>query len=175
MFQKIFFITITVISFWIFSLASSKFMILGITDSLQELQCELIVDKSEYELGEPIRIQNYLSNNTDQEITVCAWPTKEEIIFTRYKDGEKIIHKDQVSYEKPVSAKESFITIKPRSKTYYSTEELGADYFNEYGGWELQIIYEYAFTGKDFGISGWRGVLKSNILPFEIKKKNSRG
>lgn len=142
------------------------------TDSIPDnkaLQSILEIGSSQFSLGEKIVIHNYLRNNTEEEISICSWPTKEDIFLVYYDGDSKTLKKDEAIYDNPVSDQGSFIKIKPKSKIFYGTLEFDDKYFDKVGEWEIYFIFSYEFTGDNFGIDGWHGRIESNTLNINIQ------
>lgn len=129
----------------------------------------LEITSSQFLLGEKIVIRHYLRNNTEKEILICAWPTKEVIYLVYYDGDKKTVIKDEAIFNKPVSYQDSFVSIKPKSKTFYGTLEYDDEYFDKAGKWEIYFISYYEFTGDNFGIDGWHGRIESNKLNINIQ------
>ena len=140
-------------------------------NAVKGLQCKLETERSRYALGEAIVVREYIKNSTDKDITICAWPSEETLLFTHYEADKKILKKDRAIFKKPASLEKSFITIKPQSETYYCTRELGEEYFNKGGKWELKILAIFNFTGQEFGLDAWQGELQTNTITVNITSK----
>lgn len=136
----------------------------------EALQCISEIESSQFSLGENIVIRHYLKNNTEKEILICAWPTKEYIYFVYYDGDKKTVIKDVATFNKPVSYQDSFVSIEPKSKIFYGTSEYGDEYFGKAGKWVIYFIYYYEFTGDNFGIDGWQGRIESNKLNINIQE-----
>jgi hypothetical protein len=141
-------------------------------NSNQKLQLKIETDRSEYLLGETVIVHMYLKNNTNKDIVICAWPSREENLFIFYENNNEIPYKDIVTFDRPVSKDKSFITIKPEVEIDYSSpgfaEDFGGKYFDTVGRWDLRITHFHDFTGERFGLDGWKGKLTSNVLPITI-------
>ncbi len=135
----------------------------------KNLQSILEISSSQFLLGERIVIRNYLKNSTEKEILICAWPTKEDIYLVYYDEDNKTLKKDEAIFDKPLSYQDSFISIKPKTKTFYGTSEFDDEYFDKVGKWEIYFISYYEFTGDNFGIDGWHGRIESNKLKINIQ------
>jgi hypothetical protein len=135
----------------------------------EALQCISEIESSQFSLGENIVIRHYLKNNTEKEILICAWPTKEVIYLVYYDGDKKTVIEDEVIFNKPLLYQDSFVSIKPKSKTFYGTSEYGDGYFEKAGKWEIYFISCYEFTGEEFGIEGWHGRIESNKLNINIQ------
>ena len=138
------------------------------------LQRILEITSSQFSLGEKIVIRHYLKNNTEKEILICAWPTKEVIYLVYYDGDKKTVIKDEAIFNKPVLNQDSFVSIKPKSKTFYGTLEYDNKYFDKVGKWELYFISYYEFTGDNFGIDGWHGRIESNKLKINIQGEEQK-
>jgi hypothetical protein len=147
------------------------------TDSISDnkaLQSILEISSSQFLLGENIVIRHYLKNNTEKEILICAWPTKKVNYLVYYDGDKKTVIKDEAIFKEPVSYQDSFVSIKPKSKTFYGTIEYSDEYFVKAGKWKIYFISYYEFTGEKYGIEGWHGRIESNTLNIKIKAENRR-
>lgn len=144
----------------------------GDADGGLQLRLETDFSRSEYLLGETVIVRMYLKNTTDKDIVICAWPSREELIFTRYDNKKPVVYRDTALFDRPVSKDKSFATIKSGAEIHFATpqfgEEFGGKYFDKIGRWELNIVHFYDFTGERFGLNAWQGKLSSNVLSINI-------
>ncbi len=128
-------------------------------------------------LGENVSIHVFMENTSSRDIVICAWPSREEYLFTFHESEEEISYKDNVSFEKPVSKDQSFLTVKAGENIQYLTYEfgqkLGGQYFDKVGLWKLKVIQYQSYTGSNFGLNAWKGTLISNVLPVNILPDNN--
>ncbi|HEW79187.1 MAG TPA: hypothetical protein ENH34_04380 [Phycisphaerales bacterium] len=96
------------------------------------LRLETDFSKSEFSLGEPVIIHMYLRNNTDKDIVICAWPSREENLFIFYENDKRIPYKDIVTFDRPVSKDKSFVTIKSGAEIHYSSPGFAEDFGGKY-------------------------------------------
>ncbi len=135
----------------------------------KNIESILEITSSQFLLGENIVIRHYLKNNTEKEILICAWPTKKVNYLVYYDGDKKTVIKDEAIFKEPVSYQDSFVSIKPKSKTFYGTIEYGDEYFDKAGKWKIYFISYYEFTGEKYGIEGWHGRIESNKLNINIQ------
>lgn len=135
-------------------------------DEAKKLECKLVAGKRRYDMGQPVIVHVYLSNNTEKSV-VCIVPTKDQMIFTHHADGSISSKEQSTFYAKPVSADQSVVEIKPHAEIRCASMEFGQEYFDKPGTWELKISYEYGYQGEEFGWTH-EGILGSNVLSIII-------
>jgi hypothetical protein len=139
------------------------------------LRIELADPQLQFMLGDIVMVHVYLENASDKDMVICAWPSREDLVFTHYDRNSAVEFRDSAVFDKPDSVRDAYVTVKAGEKLLYSTEEFGPHtgtvYFDKKGRWELRVAHSHQFA-DDFNLDAWQGQLASNPISIEIILKD---